>query len=322
MKYAFKPHRLLKNPHVQSVLASSGLRGFHAKRRFPELLAASRPLILECGQGVRLSGALARQPGASRGLVCMIHGWEGSIQSSYLLSTGGRLFEDGFDVFRINLRDHGDSHGLNEELFHSCRLDEVKGALQRVIEDVAPKNTVLGGFSLGGNFSLRIALAMPQQFQFVFAVCPPLVPKQSLAAIEQAPWFYQAYFLMKWRASLQIKQKHFSNRYDFQSWRGLNIRETTEALIGKYTDFPSVDDYLDGYAVGPDRLQSLTTPALIVAAKDDPVIPVADFFELKRHPNTRLEVLEHGGHCGFLQNLKFESFMEERLSRAIGEICP
>jgi uncharacterized protein len=319
MKHAFRPHALLKNPHVQSVLASSGLRGFRARRRFPELIAASRPVVLDCGLGVRLSGALAQHPGESRGLVVMIHGWEGSIQSSYLLSTGGRLFDDGFDVFRLNLRDHGDSHALNEELFHSCRLDEVVNAVQQMITQLSPKQVVIGGFSLGGNFALRVARALPQTFCFVFSVCPPLVPKRSLIAIETAPWFYQAYFLRKWHHSLQLKQRLFAHRYNFESWRGMSIREVTANLIAQHTDYPDVDTYLDGYAIGWNRLLSLDAPTLIIAAKDDPVIPVADFYELERNSLMQLEVLENGGHCGFLQNLKLESFIEERISRALAD---
>ena len=33
-------------------------------------------------------------------------------------------------ALRLNLRDHGTTHHLNRELFHSCRLPEVVGAIQ------------------------------------------------------------------------------------------------------------------------------------------------------------------------------------------------
>ena len=61
----------------------------------------------------------------------LFHGWEGSVDSTYVLQTGSRLLADGWDVFRLNFRDHGDSHRLNEALFHSCRIDEVVHALAR-----------------------------------------------------------------------------------------------------------------------------------------------------------------------------------------------
>jgi uncharacterized protein len=246
MKRTFAPKGWLKNPHFQSVLASSGLRGLQARRRFPGLVNAEREITLECGSGVRLTGLIARQAGAlSRGLIVLIHGWEGSVQSSYLVSTGGRLYEAGFDVFRLNLRDHGNTHGLNEELFHSCRLDEVLGAVQAVLRQEAPKRAVIGGFSLGGNFALRVARAIPHAFEFAFAICPPLVPGKSLEAIELAPWFYQSYFLRKWTQSLALKEKLFPTRYSFESWRGFTIRQVTAALVAQFTDFPSMESYLE-----------------------------------------------------------------------------
>ena len=44
MKRSYAPSGWLKNPHIQSVLASSGLRGFQARRRFPDMLAAQREI--------------------------------------------------------------------------------------------------------------------------------------------------------------------------------------------------------------------------------------------------------------------------------------
>ena len=60
----------------------------------------------------------------------LLHGWEGSADSTYLLSLAQSLFAAGFEVVRLNLRDHGATHHLNRELFHSCRLPEVVGAVR------------------------------------------------------------------------------------------------------------------------------------------------------------------------------------------------
>jgi uncharacterized protein len=319
MQHAFDPRGWLKNPHVQSVLASSGLRGARARSRYPELVAAERPMIVDAGNGVRLSALMSKQPGHSQGLAVLIHGWEGSVHSSYLQSTGGRLFQEGWDVFRLNLRDHGDSHGLNTGLFHSCRLDEVVHAIDSVTTSHGAQKNVIAGFSLGGNFALRVLRALPGRFDFAAAICPPLVPKTSLIAIEKATWFYHAYFLMKWTKSLQLKQKLFPDSYNFASWKGLSIRQLTERLVSEHTDYASVDAYLDGYTIGTDRLQSISTPTLLIAAKDDPVIPVEDFYQLQRPANMELEVLLHGGHCGFLSNIKLESWVEARLIAALAQ---
>ncbi len=122
----FRPPRLLRNPHVQSVLASSALRRLLHRRRNREVEARSSEVLLDCGDGVRLQGFHAATPARpARGLVVLLHGWEGSAQSSYMLGVGRRLLDAGYDVFRLNFRDHGATHHLNREIFHSCRIDEV-----------------------------------------------------------------------------------------------------------------------------------------------------------------------------------------------------
>ena len=65
-------------------------------------------------------------------------------------------------MLRNRFRDHGDTHHLNRGLFHSCLLDEAIGAVREFarMHPLAPR--VLVGFSLGGNFALRVALHGPR----------------------------------------------------------------------------------------------------------------------------------------------------------------
>ncbi len=200
----FVPSRALRNPHVQSVLASTGPRRWLCARLRRALDAAAVEHVLDCGGGVRLQGFhnAQRALAAPRGLAVLLHGWEGSVHSTYLVRTAARLLREGFDVFRLNFRDHGDTHHLNHELFHSCRLDEVVGALHALAARWPSRPLALAGFSLGGNFALRAALRAPDAglaIGGVVAVCPVVSPRAGLYALEGGPRFYERYFLHKWR---------------------------------------------------------------------------------------------------------------------------
>ena len=311
------------DPHLQSVLASSGLRGWSARRRYPDLAALAQPVLLDCGDNVRLLGfhsAQRRLPQA-KGLVVLIHGWEGCADSSYLLATGGRLLDAGFDVFRLQLRDHGDTHHLNEELFHSCRLPEVLGAMADIARRFPTRPLLVGGFSLGGNFALRVGLHGPQQglpLAGVVAVCPPINPKHSMEAIERAPFVYEWYFIRKWTRSLRRKQALFPQHYRFESWlRKPTLRSLTDQLVCEYTEYGHMDRYLDGYSVEGDRLAPMQVPTTILAASDDPVIPIGDFHELVVSDSTELQLTDHGGHCGYLTGPRLRSWAEERFLGAM-----
>src|SRR5690606_15250784 len=189
----FKPLRVLRHAHVQSRLAGWPWRDHSARRRARPLLAAASPEILDCGDA-RLLGFYSPCPGHRKGLVVLLHGWEGSVDSGYMLAAGALAHRCGYDVFRLNFRDHGETHPLNEGLFQSCRLDEVVRAVARIAERHPAPKTALIGYSLGGNFALRVgarASAAQLPLDRVIAVCPVLSPSSTMRALDDGLWIYR-----------------------------------------------------------------------------------------------------------------------------------
>ena len=311
---AFDPPRGLKHRHVQSLLAGWPWRQRWLRRRASALLAASRDEIVDCGADVRLLGHYSAQPAEPRGLAILLHGWEGSAEANYVVSVGGLLYDAGFSVFRLNFRDHGNSFALNRELFHSCRIDEVVDALAAIARRYPAKATFVVGHSLGGNFALRAAARAPAagiDLTKVVAVCPVLRPSSTMRALEDGLWVYREYFLRRWRRSLLAKAACFPELYDFGDLRRFRtLTATTEFFATRYASFPDLDAYLNGYAITGDALSRLEVPAKIIAAADDPVIPVDDLADLATPPALSVEVFAHGGHCAFLEDYALRSWVD------------
>lgn len=318
----FRPIGPLRNPHLQSVLGSSGPRRWKARLEAGLWRGATQPCLLDCGRGVRLQGFHTRRaPGTpARGLVVLLHGWEGCADSTYMLSTTARLHREGYEVFRLNFRDHGGTHHLNPGLFHSCRIREAVGAVAAVAQRFPARPLHLAGFSLGGNFALRIALRAPAMaipLAHAVAVSPVIDPEHGVRALDDS-FFYQRYFLNRWRQSLRRKQAAFPGRYDFRPWYRLTtVREATRFLVERHGPFATVDEYLQGYSVAGERLAGLQVPATIITAADDPIIPVADFYDIEAPSCLEMEIVDHGGHCGFVFDFSFTSWVEGRLLSAL-----
>ncbi len=322
----FAPPRWLRPAHLQSVLPSLPLRRPLVTRRARGLLAASREWLVDCGEGTRLLALVARREAAGfgppRGQVVLHHGWEGSAESLYLLSIGQALFDAGFDVIRLNLRDHGPTHHLNEGLFHSNRLPEVLGAVAAIQARAPALPLSLAGFSLGGNFALRVGAHAREsglRIERIVAVCPVLDPAVTLEALERGPALYREYFLLKWRRSLRRKQAAWPGRYDFASLiRERSLTRMTARMVEEYTGYPDLDAYLAGYAIVGEALATLETPSRLILSADDPMIPAADLARLARVPALSVTFTRHGGHCGFIDRLGGGTWIDRRILEELG----
>lgn len=316
-----RPPRLrgpLASAHLQSALATLKLR----RRFLPDLPGVGHDpprVVLDCGHGVRLDGIHEHSPvpGSPRCLAILLHGWEGSVESVYMDSLRRRLLASGRDVFRLNFRDHGGTHDLNPGLFHSCRLEEVLGAVRAVAARTKTRPIHVVGFSLGGNFALRVALHAPAiglPVAGVVAVNPVVDPPRTLRAMENGPRIYERHFVKKWRRSMIAKRRAFPELYDIAPWFRLRtLRDQTRWLIERSGEFRHVDEYYDGYTIGGDRLAGLDVPGFVVSAADDPIIPVDDIRALASNPALEVQIVPRGGHCGYLETIRLRSWIDRTI---------
>jgi predicted alpha/beta-fold hydrolase len=94
-----------------------------------------------------------------------------------------------------------------------------------------------------------------------------------------------------------------------------DMRGLTDWLVRQHTDMGGVDNYFDGYTIANGRLAQLQVPVSVLAAADDPIIPVDTLQQLHLPAHSTLEISEHGGHCGFIEGADLSSFAE----RWVGE---
>lgn len=312
----FLPAFWVRSPHLQTIFGSLRVRALGKC----EMTEVSQEVIVDAGQGGRLLGFRSRQrTGTPRGLVILIHGWEGSSDSTYILSTGRFLFRRGYEIFRLNLRDHGKSHHLNRGLFHGALTDETAQAVANIASLRPDRPCYLVGFSLGGNFALRIAL---RQFDLpitnlrrVFAISPALDPYRSTLAIDDSLPIYRNYFLAKWKRSLRRKELCFPDLYRFEE---ILHRKTcmglTEAIMPWYTEFGNYREYFNRYTLTGNFLSPLAFPVTVITSADDPFIPVEDFRRLPKSRFLDLSIQPYGGHCGFLDPFPFGCWYERRIA--------
>ena len=300
----FDPPFGLKNPHTQTIFSSMGRKFFKAKwqpafvarAQVREISVASVKLVVH----TNFQNITSNQTP----LIMMIPGWLGNVESTYVLSGAHSLWQAGFNVVRINLRDHGDTAHLNSGLFHSALVNEVVALVKALKEEFPQAPAGLIGYSMGGNFALRIAKQIPELT--TLAVCPALSPEETMLKIS-GNIIYEQYFMRKWRALLSKKQTAFPQLYNFQDAMNLSsITSLTDYFVKYHTEYTNTDDYFAAYDLSNGALQGVT--AKILAAGDDPIIPAKHYANLP--DSISLDWVNHGGHGAFLENWQFESWCD------------
>ncbi len=301
---------------MQTLLASLKFRkrGQHAMER------NAKRIVLQCSDGVRLAGSLSRHH-ANKGFVVFLHGWEGSENSTYVMSCARLLYDKGCSVFRLNFRDHGDTHDLNEGIFHSANFQEVLDGVTEAAKFAEGAPVYLVGFSLGGNFALRISRHLSHaanvDIEHVFAISPVVDPEAASPKVDENS-LIRKYFYKKWSTSLLKKQKAFPELYDFSDLLKIEtVMGITKAFLPKYTEFANESEYFDAYKIGRNDLSECIVPTSIIMAKDDPVIPAEDLRYLSFSENVRKIMLDHGGHNGFFQSLTGPTWYDDYIQSVI-----
>ena len=296
----FAPAPGLANPHVQTVLSSVARKVIQPRDQAAFDAGAERHIVQV--DGVQLAVDLNPAPG--KPLVIIIPGWLGSSRSTYVMSSASVLHRAGFATARINLRDHGETAHLNEGLFNSALIEEVVSLVRRLRSDYGQHGAGLLGYSLGGNFALRIARVVPDLP--TLAVCPAIEPAATMVQIDRNP-IYQRYFVRKWRKAWRQKQAAFPSRYDFTQAFSLNtVSALTDYFVRYHSAFESTDEYFAAYDLSEDALSGVN--AHILAAHDDPIIPAAHYANLPG--SLSLNLTARGGHGAYLSSWRLQSWAD------------
>lgn len=220
-------------------------------------------------------------------------------------------------MLRLNMRDHGESHHLNPEAFNSTLITEVGDAIKVFSSEQSYKGIFLAGFSLGGNFTLRIAADRGKELNIntAVAICPPIDPNNAMTAMNEGLFIYEKYFFRRWTGSISKKLTYFPElNFADDLAKVKTLEDINKTFIPKFTPFPDAESYFSAYALTGDRLNALEITAYLIASEDDPILPVADVAKINHCDNLIIEKQRYGGHCGFILDTAGNSWVPQRLT--------
>jgi len=249
------------------------------------------------------------------GQIVFVHGLEGSADAGYIASFAQEALLRGYGVHRLNLRTCGGTEALSETVYHSGLTGDTKFVLDQLKQrGLGP--LFLVGFSLGGNVALKLAgeLGETDALDGVCAVSTPIDLAACVHCIDRpGNILYARRFLSRLRERVRRKSKLHPHLY---TEAGLDevrtIWEFDERFTAPLFGFGTAANY---YATQSSAqfLNAIRVPTLVIAAKDDPLIPFEIYHHeaFKENPALTLLAIENGGHLGFLSRHRPRFWLDE-----------
>lgn len=263
-----------------------------------------------------------QQPqGAPRGQIVLVHGLEGGSDSGYMCSFAQAALERGFGVQRFHMRSCGGTESRSGNvLYHSGQTGDLKFVMRAIAEERGGP-LFLTGFSLGGNVVLKLAGELGEEAKVwiggVCAVSTPIELGICARSLEKPSNFlYENRFLGRLKDRIRRKAALTPGLFRLEDLpKAKTVRDFDDLFTARCFGFGTAEHYYESQSSG-QYLERIRIPALLVQAKDDPLIPFEIYNNhpaFRRNPNLRLLATEHGGHLGFLSRSKPRFWLDETI---------
>ena len=292
----FSPHPLLRNGHLQTVL--SGYFG----GRSPPYQARQQLVELKDGDRIVLHDDCPQHWIPGHRVALLIHGVAGSHLSPYQVRIAGKLNAAGIRTFRMDLRGCGAAARLARRPGHAGRSEDAAAAVRAITRECTSPITMIG-FSLGGNIALKLmgesGVNPPGRLDSCIAVAPPIDLTCCAHHIERGVQrIYSRSF-----ANTLVRQIRRHQHPDAVALVRRNppksIVQFDEQVTAPLSGFRNASEYYRDCSAAP-FMSEIVHPTVILAAGDDPVVPVEMFRRASLSESTRLIVTRHGGHVAYI----------------------
>jgi len=301
--------------------AGFGLKNRHIQTLYSSFFRKAIPLKIEIEQFILddddfLEAFWHKTPNshAKTPIAILFHGLEGSYKSPYIQGIMKELASEGFNSVLMHFRGCSGVQNNQPRAYHSGETGDAKAFIKSVHQRFPHAKLFGVGYSLGGNMLLKLLGEYGENSPFSCAVSVSAPMQLDVCAdVVNSGFslFYQWHLVKSLKKSLLSKyEKHDMQTIINKSQKEIkNIKtfwEFDEVYTAKIHGFKSSKDYYKKCS-SKQFLKDIKTPTLIIHAKDDPfmnekIIPNKD--ELSKY--ITLEILENGGHVGFIQGSIFK----------------
>ncbi len=293
----FIAHPWLQNGNLQTVIGSFD--------RLPREQAVRRTVTLSDGDQVILHDDQPATWQTGQATALLVHGLCGSHRSGYLVRIAGRLNDVGARTFRLDMRGCGAGRALARRPYHSGRSEDLRAALISIAAWCPGSSCALVAFSLGANAALKMLSECgdrpPGGLDRAVIVSPPVDLAACVRSLQRYPARAYDRFFTRGLLSQVFSSPTLSETATqiFAHHRPNRLLDFDDAFTAPLCGFGNAATYYQrcSSAAGLRNIRIRTT---ILAAADDPIVPIEPLTTAERSSSTELVITKQGGHLGFI----------------------
>lgn len=315
----FKPAWWLRSAHGQTILA---------KYLRPKLKAngITEVFTLADGDFIELLWSELPATKANKPIIILLHGLAGSSASHYIKGMMQALSQAGFIALLMHFRGCGSKPNHQAKSYHSGAYHDFAELVIHLQQHFPNHPLAAIGFSLGGNVLVNyLAKLAHNPLTAAAMVCAPLHLATCSKRINQGfSKLYQRYLInnLKRATEHKISQGLIASISIKALAEVKTIYQFDQLVTAPINGFIDAEDYYQQVS-GRDLLQHITTPSLVIHAKDDPFLAHHHILpRSKLCSNIYFEVANHGGHVGFVAGrnpFRPQFYLEQRIPQFLAE---
>ncbi len=238
-------------------------------------------------------------------VAAIFHGLGGSHRSPYVIRTASKLRSRGIRTVCVDMRGYGSGVDLAAKPGHAGRSEDAAAVVIRLAELFPSSPLTLVGFSLGANIVLKLAGETGTEtlgnLDSCWAASPPIDIAQCAANMRQkSRQVYSRAFLRNLIRQVRKQRRRYEEIRQIELHPMPRfVDEFDDRFTAPLSGFRDVHHYYAEASSAP-LLRNITIPTQIIAAHDDPIVPIDAFQTVEVSDTVHLHTTESGGHLGYV----------------------
>jgi uncharacterized protein len=289
------------------------------------------PVTIPTRDNDQLSATLYKSPIATKRLVILSHGLEGSNRQHYVLGVVGYLQANGLagevpDILAWNLRSCGSPDNKTHKMYFSGCIDDLDDVVLWA-EQQDYQEIILFGYSLGGNVTLKWlgeqgTNAFARNIKAVCTASSTIDLSSSVKKLDRLRNItYRLFFVTGMKRRVKRKIKEYPGSINLPNIDKVNSFGTYDEYVSAPLNGFVNADLLHQSSSAVNVLNNIAIPCLLLQAKNDPFLDDASFpiESLKDNPLVTLEICQTGGHVGFLSK-DYRWYQDQRFAEFLANV--